>query len=59
MFAALAALAFLAMAMTSCASSEHPVAAQDVSPAYKGNGVSEFHDAHIGGDALRERLPGG
>ena len=59
-FAALAALTFLAMAVASCASSEHTnVATADAAATYKGNGVAEFHDAHIGGDALRERLPGG
>jgi hypothetical protein len=58
--AALAAFTFLALAVTSCASSEHVAAqAEPLAPAYKGNGVAEFHDSHIGGDALRERLPGG
>lgn len=58
--AALAAFTFLALAVTSCASSEHVAAqaAEAPAPAYKGNGVAEFHDSHIGGDALRERLPG-
>lgn len=53
----MAALTFLAMAMTACASSEQPVQ-QAHDPYYKGNGVTEFHGAQIGGDALRERLPG-
>ena len=54
--AIVAALTFLAMALAACASSEQPhVTARD--PVYKGNGVAEFHEAHIGEDALRERLP--
>jgi hypothetical protein len=57
MLAVVAALTFLAMALTACASSEHPQrVAHD--PYYKGNGVAEFHAARIGNDALRERLPG-
>ena len=52
-FAALA-LAFLGLALTACASTEqrapHP-------PFYKGNGIAEFHQASIGGDALRGELP--
>lgn len=51
--AALAALVFLVMAISACASSEHARPAQ-----YKGNGVAEYHGAHIGNDNLRERLPG-
>lgn len=54
--AVLAALTFLAMAVTACASSEQPLQ-QAHDPVFKGNGVAEFHDANIGGDALRERLP--
>jgi hypothetical protein len=51
--AALAALAFLVMALMGCASSEQP----QHNALYKGNGIAEFHEAHIGEDALRERLP--
>jgi len=52
-----AALTFLAMALTACAGSEQRAVTQR-DPYYKGNGVAEFHEAHIGEDALRERLPG-
>lgn len=55
MLAVLAALTFLAMAVTACASSEQPRVAHD--PYYKGNGVAEFHDARIGEDSLRGELP--
>ena len=59
--AVLAALTFLAMAMTACASSEQPtavtagpvqIAAVELPP-----GDPEFHGARIGRDALRSRLP--
>jgi hypothetical protein len=54
--AALAALAFLIMALAACASSEQPMPAhQDAF--YKGNGVAEYHGAHIGADDLRDQLP--
>jgi hypothetical protein len=53
--AVLAALTFLVMALSGCASSEQHAAPKAF---YKGNGVAEFHDAQIGRDALRERLPG-
>ncbi len=55
-----AALAFLAMALSACASSEQaivqtgPVEIAAVEPPA---GLPEFHGAHIGGDALRSRLP--
>lgn len=55
--AVIAALTFLAMALTACASSEQPVPAVH-DPYYKGSGVAEFHDADIGDDALRGELPG-
>jgi hypothetical protein len=53
--AVLVALAFLVMAMSSCASSvqapfEPLVAADPV------DAPAEFHDAHISSDALRDRL---
>ena len=51
--AALAALAFLVMAISACASSEQP--RHDAF--YKGNGVAEYHGAHIGADDLRDQLP--
>lgn len=58
--AVIAALTFLAMAMTACASSEQPtantepvqIAAVDLPP-----GVPEFHGARIGNDSLRGELP--
>lgn len=58
--AVIAALTFLAMAMTACASSEQPtantepvqIAAVDLPP-----GVPEFHGARIGDDSLRGELP--
>jgi hypothetical protein len=54
--AVIAALTFLAMALTACVSSEqHAVARHD--PVYKGNGVAEFHDAQLGADSLRGELP--
>ena len=56
MLAVVAALTFLAMALTACASSERPQHAS-YGPYYKGNGVAEFHDARIGEDALRGELP--
>lgn len=55
-----AALAFLAMALSACASSEQaivqaePVEIAAVEPP---PGLPEFHGARIGGDALRSRLP--
>lgn len=56
--AALVALAFLVMALTACASAPEraeagpaQIAAVEGAPA-----VPEFHGAHIGGDALRDRL---
>lgn len=52
--AVLAALTFLAMALTACASSEQPVERHAL---YKGNGVTEFHGANVGDDALRGELP--
>jgi hypothetical protein len=60
MLAVIAALTFLTMALTACASSEHvttaaePVqlAAVELPP-----GVPEFHGAHIGDDSLRGELP--
>lgn len=55
--AMLAALTFLIMAIVGCASSEQPHASAARDPAYKGNGVSEFHSAAIGDDALRGGLP--
>ncbi len=58
--AALAALAFLAMALSACASSA-PAAqsGEDRTAAIETpQGLPEFHGAHIGGDALRSRLPG-
>jgi hypothetical protein len=48
------ALAFLGLALTACASTEQPA---QHAPFYKGNGVAEFHEASIGGDALRGELP--
>jgi len=56
MLAVVAALTFLAMAMTACASSEQVEHAAN-GPYYKGNGVAEFHDARIGEDSLRGELP--
>ena len=53
--AVIAALTFLAMALTACVSSEHALAQHD--RYYKGNGVAEFHDAHVGADSLRGELP--
>jgi hypothetical protein len=47
--AVLVALAFLVMAMSGCASTEQVAVATIHAP-------REFHDAHIGGDALRDRL---
>lgn len=55
--AALAALAFLALALSACAGSTPHTETAAHAPTYKGNGVPEFHEAHIGSDALRERLP--
>lgn len=54
-FAGIAALAFTLMALSACASTEQvaPAAAADAVEA-----PAEFHDAHIGGDALRDRLGG-
>lgn len=59
-FAVLAALTFLAMAVTACASSEQTaatpepvqIAAVDLPP-----GLPEFHGARIGSDSLRGELP--
>lgn len=60
--AVLVALAFLALAMSGCANPEHAVAAQAPAAvaAIPADGLSaqEFHNAGIGGDALRGRLPG-
>ena len=58
--AVIAALTFLAMALTACASSEQPtanaeplqIAAVELPP-----GVPEFHGARIGRDFLRGELP--
>ena len=58
--AVIAALTFLAMALTACASSEQPtantetvqLAAVELPP-----GVPEFHGARIGNDSLRGELP--
>jgi hypothetical protein len=48
-------MAFLIMALSACASTEQvaqpPALAADAIEA-----PVEFHDAHIGGDALRDRL---
>jgi hypothetical protein len=52
--AVLVALAFAIMALNACASSEQR--AQPI-PVTKGNGTPEFHDASVGDDALRARLP--
>jgi hypothetical protein len=52
--AVLVALAFAIMALNGCASSEQPQAAVSV---IKGNGTPEFHNARVGRDALRARLP--
>jgi hypothetical protein len=55
--AVLVALTFLIMAMSGCASPAQeplaPIVAADPIDA-----PVEFHDAHIGGDALRDRLGG-
>jgi len=53
--AALTVLAFLVMIVAGCASSEQPAAQHDAY--YKGNGVAEYHGAHIGADDLRDQLP--
>ena len=58
--AVIAALTFLAMALTACVSSEQPtanietvqLAAVELPP-----GVPEFHGARIGNDSLRGELP--
>lgn len=53
--AVLVALAFLVMAMSGCAGTAQepfaPIVAADPVDA-----PAEFHDAHIGGDTLRDRL---
>ncbi len=55
----LAALAFLAMALSACASSVQAIV--QTGPveiaAIEAPGLPEFHGARIGGDALRSRLP--
>lgn len=48
--AVLIALTFAIMALHGCANSEQPVAGTAVV-------APEFHDASIGGDTLRSRLP--
>ena len=53
--AVLIALTFAVMALHGCANSEHPVQASALTPGSETN-VPEFHDASIGGDALRSRL---
>ena len=57
-FAVLVALAFLAMALSACTSSEQ-VAHREPIMIAKARGAPatpEFHGAHIGDDALRDRL---
>ena len=59
--AVLAALTFLAMAMTACVSSEQPAAVNaepmQIAAVALPPGVPEFHGASIGTDALRGELP--
>lgn len=55
-----AALTFLAMALSACASSVQPTAQAEpaeVAVVEPPAGVPEFHGAKIGGDALRGELP--
>ena len=59
--AVLAALTFLAMALTACVSSGQPAANAEtvqIAAAEPPPGLPEFHGARIGSDALRSRLPG-
>ena len=59
--AVLAALTFLAMALSACASSEHSTANAEpvqIAAPEPPPGQPEFHGAPIGRDALRSRLPG-
>jgi hypothetical protein len=51
--AGIVALTFLVMALHGCASPAQVSANAHVS---QPTATPEFHDAHIGGDALRERL---
>lgn len=56
----LAALTFLAMALSACASSIQPIPqlkSLEASAIETAPGVPEFHGAAIGGDALRGELP--
>ena len=58
--AVIAALTFLAMAMTACASSEQPTASTEpmqIAALELPPGVPEFHGARIGNDSLRGELP--
>ncbi len=50
--AALVVAAFLLMALAACASTE-----QRAEPVAYEPGAAEFHDADIGDDTLRSRLP--
>lgn len=58
--AVIIALAFMALALASCASSEHGTAESFgpviIAPTEPEAGTPEFHDAAIGGDALRSRI---
>jgi hypothetical protein len=58
--AVLAALTFLAMALSACVSSEQVAATAEpiqLAAAELPPGVSEFHGARIGADSLRGELP--
>jgi hypothetical protein len=58
--AVLIALTFAVMALHGCASSEQQVASYGpavIAPLEAETSTPEFHGAHIGGDALRSRVP--
>lgn len=56
MWAALVALAFLALALGACASSEQVAGPANIAPHPAPPAIPEFHDARLGADALRSRL---
>lgn len=56
--AALIALAFIAIAVAGCSSTEQVRAEPaNIAPVAAEPGTSEFHGASIGNDALRSRVP--
>jgi hypothetical protein len=54
--AALVALTFLVLALSACSTTEQARGPLDIAPVEATTATPEFHGAHVGEDALRDRL---